>query len=132
MTVLLEEPQVEQDVPQQPGVAVTGLAALLAAAAFGWIAGGIFAGALPRVLGLLGAAYGVSVALASTRSRRPSLVQYVGAAGAVVLGALVVLPVADGISVPTLVSQALRGGGLGLPPVPFDPGSNPPSGPAAS
>ena len=122
MTALLEEPQAEQAVPQQPGVAVTALAALLAAAAFGWIAGGIFAGVLPRILGLLGAAYGVGVALASTRSRRPSLVQYVGAAGAVVLGALVVLPVADGISVPTLVSQALRGGGLGLPPVPFDPG----------
>ena len=105
------------------GAGMTCLAALLATAAFGWIAGSIFSGGLARVVGLLGAAYGVGVVALSTRSRRPSLVQYAGAAGAVVLGALLVLPDAGGgTSLPSLVVEAVRGGGLGMPPVAFDPG----------
>ncbi len=115
--------EVETDTaPPRPGVLLTCAAALLATAGFAWIAGGIFTGSLPRLLALLAALYGVTVAGLSTRTRSASIVQYVGAAGAVVLGALVVLPVADGVGLPTLVSEALRGGGLGLPPVPFDPG----------
>ncbi len=74
-------------------------------------------------MGILGAAYGVGVVLLSTRTRRPSLVQYAGAAGAVFVGALLVLPdVTGGASLPSLITEAVRGGGLGMPPVAFDPG----------
>ena len=114
------------EAPQQPaaGVALTCLSALLATAGFGWIAGSVFAGPLGRVVGLLGAALGVGVIALSTRSRRPSVVQYAGAGLAVVVGALLVLPDATGggASLPSLVVEAIRGGGLGLPPVAFDPG----------
>lgn len=106
------------------GTALTCLAALLATASFGWLAGSIFSGPLARVVGLGGAVLGVGVVALSTRSRRPSLVQYGGAAVAVVVGALLVLPDATGGSatLPSLVVEAVRGGGLGLPPVAFDPG----------
>ena len=112
------------DLADRPaGVALTCLSALLATAAFGWIAGSIFTGGLARVVGLSGAAVGVGVVALSTRSRRPSLVQYAGAVVAVLLGALLVLPdVGGGSSLPSLVGEAVRGGGLGMPPVAFDPG----------
>ena len=121
MTVLLEEPDVLVEEPAAPTL-LTSLSSLLAACAFGWIVGNVFSGTLPKVLGLLAAAYGVGVAALSTRSRRPSLVQYAGSAGAFVLAALVVQPVADGVGLATLIQDALRGGGLGQPPVTFDPG----------
>ena len=102
--------------------ALTCAATLLAASAFGWVAGSIFEGLLGRGVGVLGALLGVAVAYGSTRSSRPAAVQYAGAAVAVVVGALLVLPVADGVSLPTLVVEVLRSGGLGQPPVAFDPG----------
>ena len=105
------------------GAALTCLSALLSTAAFGWIAGSIFTGALGRLTGLAGATLGVAVVALSTRSRRPSFVQYAGAMTAVVIGALLVLPdVSGGASLPSLVVEAVRGGGLGMPPVAFDPG----------
>ncbi len=124
----LTAPLPPDDPPPPPaagtaGTALSCLSALLATAAFGWIAGSVFDGQLARLVGLLGAVLGVGVVLLSTRSRRPSLVQYAGAAGAVVLGALLVLPDATGgASLPSLVLEAVRGGGLGQPPVAFDPG----------
>ena len=111
------------EVEAPAGAGLTCLSALLASAAFGWIAGSIFSGGLARLVGVLGAAYGVGVVLLSTRSRRASPVQYAGAAGALVLGALLVLPDASGgTSLPSLVVEAVRSGGLGMPPVAFDPG----------
>jgi hypothetical protein len=109
---------------RKPGAALTCLSAFLATAAFGWIAGSVFSGPLARLVGLAGAALGVGVVALSTRSRRPSVIQYGGAAVAVVLGALLVLPDATGggASLPSLVAEALRSGGLGMPPVAFDPG----------
>ncbi len=102
--------------------ALTCAAALLAASAFGWVAGSIFTGLLARGVGLLGAALGVGVALLSARSRQPAVIQYAGAVLALVVGALLVLPLADGTPLPTLVVEAVRDGGLGQPPVAFDPG----------
>ena len=98
-------------------------AALLATLAFGWVAGSVFDGWLPRLVGLLGAALGVGAVYLSTRVRNPSLVQYGGALAALVVGALLVVPFTDGgASLPSLVVEAIRGGGLGTPPVAFDPG----------
>jgi hypothetical protein len=97
--------------------------ALLATAAFGWVAGSVFDGFLPRVVGLLAAVLGVAAAYASTRVRNASLVQYAGAALAVVVGAVLVVPFTEGgSSLPSLVVEAVRSGGLGQPPVAFDPG----------
>ena len=106
------------------GALLTCLSALLATAAFGWIAGSIFSGGSARLVGVLGAAFGVGVVALSTRSRHPSIVQYTGAGAALLLGALLVLPDASGTgsSLPSLVVEAVRSGGLGMPPVAFDPG----------
>jgi hypothetical protein len=125
----LTRPEVETPAePDEPAAGATsaGLicaSALLATAAFGWLAGSVFEGWLPRLIGLLAAALGVGVAYASTRVRNPSLVQYGGAALVVVAGALLVVPfTGEGTSLPSLVVEALRSGGLGQPPVVFDPG----------
>jgi hypothetical protein len=121
--VVLAEPPPEDTVEAPAGAGLTCASAVLATAAFGWIAGSVFRGGLPRVVGLLAAVLGVGVVLLSTRMRRPSLVQYAGAGVAVVAGALLVAPFADGgADLPSLVLEALRGGGLGQPPVAFDPG----------
>ncbi len=115
-------PPVADATPSAPPL-LTCASALLATAAFGWVAGSVFDGVLPRLVGLLGALLGVGVAYLSTRVRNASLVQYGGAALAVVAGALLVVPFTDGgSSLPSLVVEALRSGGLGQPPVAFDPG----------
>lgn len=121
--VVLPEGPPEPEVEAPTGAGLTCASALLATAAFGWVAGSVFRGLLPRGVGLLGAVLGVAVVLLSTRVRRPSVVQYAGAAAALVVGALLVVPFAQGgADLPSLVLESLRGGGLGQPPVAFDPG----------
>ena len=121
--VVLPDPPPEEPVEAPVGTGLTCMSALLATASFGWIAGSVFQGVTPRLVGLLAAVLGVGVVLLSTRVRRPSLVQYAGAGLAVVVGALLVAPYAGGgADLPSLVVEALRGGGLGQPPVAFDPG----------
>jgi hypothetical protein len=121
--VVLPEPPPEEPVEAPVGAGVTCASALLATAAFGWMAGSVFRGLLPRGVGLLAAVVGVGVVLLSTRVRRPSLVQYAGAGVAVLLGVLLVAPYAGGgADLSSLVVEAVRGGGLGQPPVAFDPG----------
>jgi hypothetical protein len=121
--VALPEPGGEGPVEVAVGAGLSCAAALLATAAFGWVAGSVFRGQLPHAVGLLGAGLGVGVVLLSTRARRPAVVQYAGGVAAVLLGALLVVPFAQGgADLPTLVREALRGGGLGQPPVAFDPG----------
>lgn len=122
LPVELPPDDIVDEVPAGAGLAC--LSALLATASFGWLAGSIFSGPLARFVGLGGALLGVGAVALSLRSRRPSFVQYAGAVVAVIVGALLVLPDATGgsASLPSLVVEALRGGGLGLPPVAFDPG----------
>lgn len=123
-TATLTPPDVVEDVPPQATPPLlTCASALLATLAFGWVAGSVFDGWAARGVGMLGAVIGVGAVLLSTRVRNPSLVQYAGAAVAAVTGALLVVPFTDGgSSLPSLVVEALRGGGLGQPPVAFDPG----------
>lgn len=123
-TATLTPPEVVEDAtPQTAPPLLTCVSALLATLAFGWVAGSVFDGWAARGVGVLGAVIGVGAVLLSTRVRNPSLVQYAGAAVAAVAGALLVVPFTDGgASLPALVLEALRGGGLGQPPVAFDPG----------
>jgi hypothetical protein len=117
------EPPPDEPIEAPAGAGLTCGSALLATAAFGWIAGSVFRGTLPRAVGLLAAVLGVGVVLLSTRMRRPSVLQYAGAGVAVLVGALLVAPFADGgADLPSLVAEAVRSGGLGQPPVAFDPG----------
>ncbi len=110
-------------VDHAPAVVRTCLAALLSTAGAAWMAAGLFKGAFPRIVGVAGAVLGASMIALSYRSRRPSLVQYLVAPAAALLGALLVLPDArGGADLTSLVGEALRGGGLAQPPLPFDPG----------
>lgn len=98
-------------------------AAALSTMAFAWLVSGVFDGYPARVVALLAASVGVAIVYLSTRARRPALVQYAGAAATVLIGAgLAVSSAAADASLPTLVVEALRGGGLGQPPLAFDPG----------
>ena len=123
-TAVLTPPEVvEESADRAAPPLLTCASALLATLAFGWVAGSVFDGWTARGVGALGALIGVGTVLLSTRVRNPSLVQYSGAAVAAVVGALLVVPFTDGgSSLPSLVVEALRGGGLGQPPVAFDPG----------
>jgi len=103
---------------------ITAASGFLAAAAAGWLAGGVFSGFVPRLVGVLGAAIGTGAVALSYRTRRTALVQYAGVAAAIVTGAVLVMPDAGSGSanLPSLVVEAMRGGGIGTPPVPFLPG----------
>jgi hypothetical protein len=97
------------------------VAAGLAAAAGGWVLAGVFDSWPARLLGLVAPAIGAGVAaLAATRYRQNVLAAWGAVPAAIVAGWLVVLP--DGAAAPRLVVEALRGGGISQPPVPFDPG----------
>ena len=100
------------------------VAAGLAAAGAGWMLAGVFDSMAARVLALVAAALGASLVVVSHQLRRPSSVQYLALPVALLLGAAVVLPDAGSgsASLPSLVQEALFSGGLGQPPVPFDPG----------
>ena len=105
-----------------PAVPICG-SALLATGAFAWVAGSVFEGWLPRAVALAAALLGVGAVFLSTRTSRPSLTQYAGALAGAAAGALLAVSVAGGdANLPGIVVEALRGGGLGQPPVAFDPG----------
>lgn len=99
-------------------------AAALAAAAGAWMAAGVFDDVFARIVAVGGALVGAGSVALSYRLRRPSAVQYLALPLAVALGAVVVVPDTAGGSanLPSLVTEALFSGGLGQPPVPFDPG----------
>lgn len=112
------------DGPQPVAPTTAAAAAFLSSAAAGWLIGGIFAGNLARAVGLLGAFIGAGCYLLSTRTRRSAAVQLAALPIAAGVGALLTLPFSNGggASLPSLIAQALRSGGLSSPPVPFDPG----------
>ena len=98
-------------------------AAALAGAAGGWVLAGVFDAAIARFIGLLAPAIGAAVAaLAATRWRRNPLGPWLAVPAAVVTAWLVVLPEGAGVSLPRLVMESLRAGGISQPPLPFDPG----------
>lgn len=113
-----------QPEPRPAAATLTCLAAFLAAAGAAWMAAGLFAGLQARVVAVLGAGVGAGMVMLSYRVRKPALVQSLVVPMAVLVGALLLLPFATGGSatLPGLVGEALQQGGLGQPPVPFDPG----------
>lgn len=97
----------------------------LSVAALAWMAGGLFRGDLGRVAAMVGAVIGVGLIAVSYRVRRPLVVQYMVLPVAMIAGAVFLFAGSHGSSLgdlPHLVSQAVRTGGLGQPPVAFDPG----------
>ncbi|HEX9889649.1 MAG TPA: transglutaminaseTgpA domain-containing protein [Nitriliruptorales bacterium] len=112
------------EAPRRAAVTQTTVAASVAAIGAGWMLAGLFDGGLARVLAVIAPLAGGSLTWVSHRAGRPALGQYLVVPVAVVLAGLVVLPDTPGGSanVATLVSEALFSGGLGQPPVPFDPG----------
>ncbi len=97
-------------------------AAFFATAAVGWMIGGTFVGMAPRLIGVLGALIGAGMVGASYRMRNPSLLQMLALPTAIVVGLGLVAPSASGTTVPQLVIDAVKAGGLSQPPAPFDPG----------
>ena len=114
-----DEDSVERP-PVSPLSAAT--AAFLSSAAVGWMLGGTFAGMMPRLIGVLGALIGAGMVGLSYRLRNPSVVQLLALPLALVVGFGLVAPSASGTSVPQLVIDAVKAGGLSQPPAPFDPG----------
>lgn len=110
---------------QPLGVLATSAAALLSTTAAAWMAGGLFRGGLARPAAVLGAVIGVGLIAVSYRTRHTTFVQYLVLPVAVAAGAALAFTAASAASladVPPLVADALRTGGLGQPPVPFDAG----------
>ena len=125
-----EEPRAdgapERGAPEeQPiNVPLATLAIFLSTSAAGWMCAGIFRGVFAKGIAVLGAAIGTGIVGVSYRTRRPSIVQYLALPVAIVVGALLVLPDAQGGSanLPGLISEAIRTGGVAQPPIPLDPG----------
>ena len=112
----------EQAWAPAPKLPTVGAAAASAAGA-AWMVGGLFRGWEPRLVTLGGVAIGIGVIAAGYRLRR-DWVQYLALPIGAVVGAALVAPSATGgsASVPALIVEAIRQGGLSQPPVPFDPG----------
>ena len=98
--------------------------AVLSTMAVAWLAGGVFEGWFARLVGLVAAGIGGGSIYLSTRARRPALVQYAGAGATIVMGAVLAVSSTGGADTDLagLVIEALRGGGLGQPPLAFDAG----------
>ncbi|MEN3272544.1 MAG: hypothetical protein V7636_1305 [Actinomycetota bacterium] len=119
-------PPVEEDEDAPPPLAELLrpiLAAGLATAAAGLVAGGIFGSWGARFTGLLGAGIGAGWALVSLRSRRTALVQAAFPLVALLAGVMGLLVRGESPGdLPKLVGDAIDSGRLFRPPVPFDPG----------
>lgn len=110
----------EREIPFVPTLA----AAALATTAAAWVAGGVFRDPLGRGIGILGVLVAVGLAWAGRAIRRELLAQVLTLPVAALVGAFLVLPDARGGSatLPSLVVDAVRAGGLLQPPIPLDPG----------
>ncbi len=105
-------------------VLTTSLAAFLAMGAAGFMLAGIFQGVLPRIVAVASVGLGVGLVASAIRFRAGWLQWLVIPAGAL-LGAVLTIGQATGqgtASLPSLVVEAVRQGGILQPPVPFDPG----------
>jgi transglutaminase-like putative cysteine protease len=112
--------------PAEPEKAVRAgmviIAAALATCSSAWMASRLFRGPLPMLVALAGIGVGAGLTFLSARLGRSAIVQYAVLPVAAVVGAILATSAAGGGSLPTLVVDAIRGGGLQEPPIPFDPG----------
>jgi hypothetical protein len=102
----------------------TSIAAFLSTASAAWVVGGLFTGIQARLVGILGGLIGAGFVALANRGRRGAALQYFALPLAMVVGAVLVIPDATGgtANLVSLVKEAITSGGLGSPPVPFDPG----------
>ncbi|MHB8508153.1 MAG: transglutaminase-like domain-containing protein [Candidatus Dormibacteria bacterium] len=118
------EPVAVTGVENASPMLTTTLAAALSGAAAAWMVGGIFRDPAARGVGMLGVLLAAALLISGYRLGRPTLVQFLILPAAALLGALLVLPDARGGSatLPSLVLEAVKSGGLLQPPLAFDPG----------
>jgi len=102
----------------------TSLAATISTAAAAWMVASIFRDFTAHFVALAGVIIGGGLVLLSYRVRRVSSLQYLVIPAALVAGIALVAPDAAGGSatIPSLVQDAVRAGGLLQPPISFDPG----------
>jgi hypothetical protein len=119
-----ETPPEEESADARPPVnpISAAAAAFFATAAVGWMIGGTFVGFAPRLVGVLGALIGAGMVGASYKTKNPTILQALALPVAILVGIVMVAPSATGTSVPQLVIDAIKTGGLSQPPAPFDPG----------
>lgn len=100
-----------------------GIAAFLSSAGAGWMCAAIFAGVFPYAVAVLGAFLGAGLVAVSYRSARPAFIQLLLIPATLVVGAIMLAPyTGQGESLPGLIAQAVRRGGLQFAPVHFLPG----------
>ncbi|TLZ64794.1 MAG: transglutaminase domain-containing protein [Methanobacteriota archaeon] len=109
-------------VPPVP-VLTTCLAGALSALAAAWLVSGLFRGFEARAIAISAVLIGTGLVYVSVRFSRPRL-QYLLLPIALIMGAILVAPDArQGVaSMPALVLDALRSGGILQPPIDFEPG----------
>lgn len=105
-------------------VPLVALASALSCLGGVWMVTRLFRGGLtPIAVGVCGVGLGVGLVALSYRMRRPATVQYLVLPAALALGAaLATTGGGSGGSLPSLVADAVRGGGLSQPPILFEPG----------
>jgi len=104
-------------------VALVAGSAALSCSAAGWMLARLFnGGPVPLLIAATGVAIGVGLVSLSLKSRSALLQLGVIPLAAVVGAVLATTGAGQGGSLPTLVLDAIRGGGLLQPPIPLDPG----------
>lgn len=121
------EPSGRDDGTDEPAVVRTSLvavAAILSGLAGVWMVTRLFRGGLtPPLYGIAGLVLGVGPVILSYRMRRPAALQYLVLPAAVAVGAALATAGGGGEgSLPSLVADAIRSGGLSQPPILFEPG----------
>jgi hypothetical protein len=107
--------------PINPTLTTAG--AMLATAAAAWVAGGIFRDFSAHLVGLLGVLIGGGMVLLTMRRPGGAYLQFLVIPVAALAGAaLVALDSHTGGGLTYQIAQAVNGGGLLQPPIPFDPG----------
>jgi hypothetical protein len=107
-------------VVRAPMVAASSALSCLGAA---WLVTRLFRGPLPLVVAVVAIGIGSGLVYLSTRVRQASALQYAAMPVALCLGAVLATSSAgSGTSLPSLVADTFRGGGLLEPPIPFGPG----------
>ena len=102
------------------------LVAGLSCSAGAFMTGGIFGSWPARLFGLAGVCFGVAWAAFVLRRGSGRIFAQMGLLPvAAVIGSLLAIPGANGASPLSLIGQAVKGGRLLRPPVPFDPGWRP-------
>ncbi|HEV7680322.1 MAG TPA: transglutaminase-like domain-containing protein [Candidatus Dormibacteraeota bacterium] len=118
-----EQPHAQDETRPPINPTLTTAGAMLASAAAAWVVGGIFRDFSAHLVGLLGVLIGGGIVLLTMRRPGGAYLQLLVIPAAALVGAvLVALDSHTGGGLTYQISQAVSGGGLLQPPIPFDPG----------